>query len=183
MGKSDRVCPVEHANSLDGKLRRFFQNPEKILSPYISEGMTVLDTGCGPGFFSIEIANMVGESGKVIAADLQQGMLDIVKKKVQNTALEKRIVLHKCDSDKIGVMEKVDLVLAFYMLHEVPDQKVYLQEMKSILKPGGKLLVIEPKFHVTKKKFAVLKQDCKEMGFEPIEEPKVFMSRAVLLKV
>jgi hypothetical protein len=63
VGKN-RVCPVERAGSLDNRFRRLLQNPRKILGPYIEEGMTVLDLGCGPGFFSIEIAQMVGKSGR-----------------------------------------------------------------------------------------------------------------------
>jgi ubiquinone/menaquinone biosynthesis C-methylase UbiE len=69
------VCPVERAGSLDSKIRRWLQNPQKILVPYVREEMTVLDIGCGPGLFSVEMARMVGKSGRVIAVDLQEGML------------------------------------------------------------------------------------------------------------
>lgn len=58
--RENRVCPVEHAGSLDNKIRKWLQNPRKILQPFVSEGMTVLDLGCGPGFFSIDMAHMVG---------------------------------------------------------------------------------------------------------------------------
>jgi ubiquinone/menaquinone biosynthesis C-methylase UbiE len=83
--QKNRVCPVSLAGGLDNKLRRYLQNPRKILGPYIEEGMTVLDIGCGPGFFSIELAQMVGNSGRVIAADLQEGMLHKIRDKVQGT--------------------------------------------------------------------------------------------------
>jgi len=56
-GKSGRVCPVERAGSLDNKIRRWLRNPQKILGPYIDEGMTVLDIGCGPGLFTADFAN------------------------------------------------------------------------------------------------------------------------------
>jgi ubiquinone/menaquinone biosynthesis C-methylase UbiE len=69
--RNNRVCPVKRAGSLDNRIRRWIQNPKKILKPYIEEGMTVLDIGCGPGFFSIDMAQMVGKTGRVIAADLQ----------------------------------------------------------------------------------------------------------------
>jgi len=59
-----RICPVELAGGLDNSLRRLLQNPQKILKTYIHEGMTFLDLGCGPGFFSIEIAKMLNNSGK-----------------------------------------------------------------------------------------------------------------------
>ncbi len=72
---SNLVCPSEIAGILDNRIRRIFQEPEKILGPYVKKGMTVVDLGCGPGYFSISLATMVGNSGKVIAADLQERML------------------------------------------------------------------------------------------------------------
>ena len=110
-----RVCPVERAGGLDNPLRRWLQRPEKLLRPYIKPGMTVLDLGCGPGFFTIEIARMLKGSGKVIAADLQQGMLDKVEQKIKNTELEPIVTLHRCKEKQIGLTEKADFILAFYM--------------------------------------------------------------------
>ncbi|MDD5774075.1 MAG: methyltransferase domain-containing protein, partial [bacterium] len=89
------VFPAERSGTLDNKLRRWMQDPKKILSPYVKEGMTVLDIGCGPGFFSIDIARMVGKSGRVIASDLQEEMLQKLRDKIQGTELEERITLHK----------------------------------------------------------------------------------------
>ena len=81
--KKTRVCPVEVAGGLDNSFRKLVQNPQKILKPFINPNSNVLDLGCGPGFFSVEIAKMLKGSAKVIAADLQQGMLDKVKKKIE----------------------------------------------------------------------------------------------------
>src|SRR5512136_956950 len=94
-----RVCPAEISGSLDNSLRRLFQNPLKILKPYISEGMTVIDLGCGPGFFTLDIAKLVTGSGKVIAADLQEKMLEKVIRKIKGTESEKIIEIHKCQED------------------------------------------------------------------------------------
>jgi ubiquinone/menaquinone biosynthesis C-methylase UbiE len=175
-----RICPVELAGGLDNSVRRLLQNPKKILKPFINKGMTVLDLGCGPGFFSIEIAKMLFDSGKVIAADLQQGMLDRITKKIKGTELEQRIEVHKCQEDTIGITENVDFALVFYVVHEVPDQDNLLRELKSILKPDGKIFIIEPKFHVSKKAFEKMIDNIREIGFEPIDSPKVFFSRTVL---
>ena len=180
---NSKICPVEIAGGLDNSVRRFLQNPQKVLSPFISEGMTVLDLGCGPGFFSIEIAKLLGNSGKVIAADLQNGMLEKVNKKIRGTKLEQRIELHKCQSDKIGIVEKVDFVLAFYMIHEVQDKSQLFSELKSNLKWDGQLYIIEPKFHVTKKEFEKMVNELENIGFEITDRPGVFFSRAVLLKI
>ncbi len=179
--ENKRICPLEMAGALDNSLRKLFQNPQRILSPFISEGMTVLDLGCGPGFFSIMIAKMLNNSGKVIAADLQEGMLEKVMNKIKGTELEKRIEIHKCEKTKIGITETVDFVLAFYLIHEVPDQDKLFEELKSILKPNGKIYIIEPKFHVSKRSFDDMIIKLESLGFEIIERPKVFFSRAVFL--
>jgi ubiquinone/menaquinone biosynthesis C-methylase UbiE len=178
---NQRICPVEAAGGLDNSFRRLLQNPNKILKPYIKRGMTVLDIGCGPGFFTVEIAKMVSDSGKVIAADLQEGMLKKLNKKIKGTELMQRIELHQCKENGIGVTDNVDFILAFYMIHEVPDQNHLFKELKSILKPKGKIFIIEPKFHVSKKSFEEMIDRIGNIGFEVIDRPKVFFSRTVLL--
>lgn len=175
------VCPAEFAGSLDNSFRRWLQNPEKILRPYIKNGMKVLDLGCGPGVFTIEIAKLVGEEGKVVAADLQDGMLKIVAAKVKGTTLEKRVELHKCQENSIDLAEKMDFILAFWMVHEVPDHERLIEELKSILKPGGKLYIIEPKIHVGRPAFQKLSDRLVKTGFTIADRPKVFFSRAIML--
>jgi ubiquinone/menaquinone biosynthesis C-methylase UbiE len=178
----NRICPVEIAGGLDNSLRKLLQNPQKLLKPYIAPGMTVLDLGCGPGYFSVGIAYLLNDTGKVIAADLQEGMLKKVAQKIKGTDLEQKIVLHKCMADKIGLTEKVDFVLAFYMIHEVPDKDRLFNELRSILKPGGQILIVEPKLHVSKASFDSMIENLKETGFEIKDGPKVFFSRTVVLK-
>ena len=180
--RKNRVCPVERAGRLDSRFRRWLQNPRKILKPYIKEGMTVLDLGCGPGFFTMDIAQMVGNSGRVIASDLQEGMLEKTRSKIHGTELEERITLHQSQKNTIGVSEKVDFILAFYMVHEIPDQKAFFNEIETIVKLNGQVLVVEPTFHVSKKAFEETVKTAQSAGFTPIERPKVFFSKAVILK-
>jgi 2-polyprenyl-3-methyl-5-hydroxy-6-metoxy-1,4-benzoquinol methylase len=70
------VCPVWVGYLLSSPIRKLFQDPDKILGPYIKEGMTVLDFGCAMGFFSLPAARMVGSNGKVICIDIQKGMIE-----------------------------------------------------------------------------------------------------------
>lgn len=177
----EHICPVERAGLLDSLIRRWVQNPRKLLKPHLKEGMTVLDFGCGPGFFSIEMARMVGESGRVIAADLQEGMLQRLRAKLEGTELGKRITLHKCAGNAIGLSQRVDFVLAFYVLHELPDQEAFFREIGSILNPGGRILVVEPPLHVSRAAFEETIRRGRDAGFIPIERPKVPLSKAVLL--
>jgi len=176
------VCPVELAGGLDNSLRRWLQRPGKLLKPYIRQGMTVLDLGCGPGFFTIEIARMLNGCGKVIAADLQQGMLEKVERKIKGTPVEPVVQLHRCSEKGIGLTEKADFILAFYMVHEVPDKLRLLEELKNLLKPDGTLFIVEPKFHVTKKTFTRMLSLTEKSGLQVTGNPTVPFSRAVLLK-
>jgi len=176
-----QIFPVERAKGLDNSFRKLLHNPQKILKPYIKEGMTVLDVGCGPGFFSVEIAKMLNDSGKVIAADVQEGMLEIIRKKIEETALEQRIVLHKSGYENIDIDEKLDLVIAFYMVHEVRNQKSFFEELISLLKPNGVIFIMEPKFEVKKSEFIEMVDRLKEYGFVTIKSPKVFLSWTVAL--
>jgi ubiquinone/menaquinone biosynthesis C-methylase UbiE len=181
--ENQSVCPVEIAGGLDNSFRRLLQNPKKIMKPFIRKGMTVLDLGCGPGFFSIEIANLLDGSGKIIAADLQDGMLAKVNKKISGTELEQRVELHKCGENEIGLTGSVDFVLCFYMIHEVPSQDNLFRELKSILKPDGNVYIIEPKIHVSKQAFEAMIDRLKHVGFEIIDRPNVFFSRTALLAI
>lgn len=180
--RKHRVCPVEKAGSLDSRLRRWLQNPRKILSPYIEEGMTVLDLGCGPGFFSVDIAQMVGKSGRVIACDLQEGMLQKLRDKIKGTELEDRITLHVCQKNAIGVSESVDFVLGFYMVHEVLNREEFFQEIESLLNPSGQVLIVEPPFHVSKRAFKETVSIARGAGFTPADGPKVLFSKSVILR-
>jgi ubiquinone/menaquinone biosynthesis C-methylase UbiE len=179
--KKHGVCPVEKAGILDFGLRRLLQNPEKILSPHVREGMTVLDLGCGPGFFTIPLARLVGKTGMVVAADLQQGMLGKLKAKIQGTALADRIRFHQCLPDRIGLAEKFDFILVFYMLHEVPDEAGFIREIASLLKSGGKILIVEPKFHVSQDDFLKAIGLMKKAGLNVLAEPGIRFSRSVLI--
>jgi ubiquinone/menaquinone biosynthesis C-methylase UbiE len=175
------VCPVRGSKGLDNAFRKLVQNPQKILKPYIQPDMTVLDFGCGPGFFTREIAAMLTPPGKVIAADLQDGMLDILREKIAGTELEAKIRLHKCQKGCIGLDEQVDFGLAVWMVHEVSDKVRLFQELHRLLFPSGKFLVIEPLVHVSARSFADTCEMAEPCGFKIVDRPKVFFSRSALL--
>ena len=176
------LCPAWGAIGLDNLFRKWTQNPQKILKPYIKAGMTVLDVGCGPGFFSVEIAKMLHGAGKVIAADVQEAMLDKIRKKIEGTDFEQTVHLHKSDFESIGIVEKVDFVLAFWMVHEVRNQKRFLNELTDMLSHNGMIFIVEPKLHVSKTKFDAVVELIKESGFSIAGRPNVFFSRAIVLE-
>jgi len=177
-----RICPVSYASFLSSRVRRLIHNPEKILRPVLREGQTALDIGCGPGFFSMAMARIVGEKGRVIAADLQPGMLDIVRARARAEGVESIVALHKCEADTIGLDETVDFALAFYMVHEVPDPGSFLREIHGLLTADGQLLLVEPKLHVSASALQETAELARRIGFRPIAEPRVAFSRTVLFR-
>ena len=179
--RAHRVCPVERAGGLDNWWRRWLQNPVKILRPYVGEGMTVLDLGCGPGFFTLDMAELVGEAGRVYAADLQAGMLAKIGDKIRGTDLERRITLHQCAETGIGLSVQVDFALLFYLVHEIPDKGAFFSELTTVLRPGGQALMVEPPFHVSKAAFAETVASACGAGLTDSAGPRVLLSKTVVL--
>jgi ubiquinone/menaquinone biosynthesis C-methylase UbiE len=175
-----RVCPAEHAGGLMLPIRRFIHHPEKILGPLIEGGQIVMDLGCGPGYFTIPIAKMVGPEGRVIAVDLQPAMLELLRANAERAGMADRICPHQCSIGGIGAVDPVDFAIAFCMLHEVPSQERFLAEVRSLVKPGGRFLLVEPKGHVSKGKFERSAEIARWAGFVPLSAPRIAFSRSVL---
>ena len=175
------VCPWQIAPFIDNRLRPFVHDPKTLFAPYVSKGMTVLDVGCGAGFASLGLAELVGEEGLVIAADLQPRMLKFVRSRALRAGLSDRIRIHLCESNHIGVNEGLDFAVAFFMLHEVPDARAFIEEIFTRLKKGGRFFIAEPKIHVSSHHFQQVVQESQDIGFEIAEWPSVRFSRTVLL--
>lgn len=176
------TCPWWLIFTFDNPLRRLVHDPLKILSPFVKPGDTVLDVGCGMGYFSLGLAKLVGENGKVIAADLQPQMLAGLSKRAKTAGLESRIQPQLSQPDRIGVSEPVDFALAFWMVHEVRERREFLQEVYSLVKPGGKFLVVEPIIHVTGADFLQTVTLGSEIGFTTQDSPHVAASRSILFE-
>ena len=175
------VCPMRVAGLLDSKFRKLFHNPNSILKPFIKKNMTVLDIGCGPGVFSIEIAKLLDGTGKVISVDMQEGMLEIIRKKIRGTAYEKSVVLHKCTQDSLNLKEKIDFVLLFYVVHEVPDKERLFGEILPQINKNGLIMIVEPGL-IFKNEFNRIIDHIKEKGFEEHEKPKIKLSKGIVLR-
>lgn len=177
---STDVCPAELAGFLSTPLRRLLHRPEKILTGLIQPGQTAADFGCGPGFFTIEMARQVGPSGKVYAVDLQQAMLDQVAIAASRAELLDRITLYRVDGTSALLPEPVDFVLCFWMMHEVPERERFLGEIYQNLRPNGTFLLVEPRLHVGGKDFQKSVRMAQQIGFSPLRSVPVAISMSQL---
>jgi len=174
------VCPWWGGYFIDNPLRRLIHDPAKIVGPYVRPGMTVMDVGCGMGFFAIAMARMVGETGRVIAVDLQQKMLDVLNRRAARAGLAQRIRTHRCQADVLGIHQPVDFALAFAVVHEVPDVHRFLGQVHSCLRAEAKLLVAEPRLHVSGRAFQAMVALAEAVGLEQSEQPVVRWCRAMV---
>lgn len=141
-----------------------------------------MDVGCGMGYFTFGLAELVGEAGRVLAVDLQQQMLDIMMKRATRKGLAHRIIQYQAKPNTIGVTTPVDFVLAFWMIHEVPYPAIFFKEIAAILKPSAKLLYTEPIFHVPEKTFNGLLAIAEQAGLSINRILSIRFSRAALLE-
>lgn len=176
------VCSAEHAGWLATPLRRLFHDPRRVLAGLVALGDTAIDFGCGPGYFTLPLAEMVGPGGRVVAVDLQAAMLERVRERAQAAGLAERIALHSCATDTLGELPPADAALAFWMVHEVPDVARFLGEVAAALKPGGRFLLVEPRGHVSGRAFAATVELAAAAGLRPTSTPRVRMSRTTMFE-
>jgi len=181
---AEKVCPVWIGYILASPVRKLYQNPKKILGPYVKEGMKILDIGCAMGFFSLPLAEMVGCNGRVICVDIQEKMIRSLEKRAQKAGLSDRIETRLCKNNSLGLddfKEEIDFALASAVVHEVSDAPGFFSEIQKTIKPTGIFLVVEPKGRVSKKDFETTVSIAEQNGFEVIDSPQVGRSRIVLL--
>jgi ubiquinone/menaquinone biosynthesis C-methylase UbiE len=181
---SHRVCPWWIGYLLLLPIRRLWQNPRTILGPLVREGMTVLEPGPGMGFFTLDVAAMVGATGRVIALDVQEKMLQALKRRAGRAGLVDRIEVRRVDPERLGVDDlagRVDLVLAIFVVHEMPDAGAFFAAAHGALKPGGRLFFAEPKGHVSKADFQLAVETAARAGFSLPGEHAFPRAHAVVL--
>ena len=178
------VCPWQAGSILAMPIRKLAHNPHRIVSPYISEGMTVMDIGCGVGFFTIPMAEITGKHGRVIAVDLQPEMLAGLDNNARKAGVD-NITLHQCAANSLNIGQwegSISFVLIMMMLHEVPDPDRLIKEVYSAVASGGKLLFSEPVGHVSADQFQSSVTMIQQAGFNIIAKPKVRICRSAVFE-
>ncbi len=182
---SHRVCPWWLGYLLASPVRRLLQDPARILAPHVRDGMTVLEPGPGMGFFTLELARRVGPDGRVVAIDVQPRMLAGLRRRAARAGLSSRIEVRQARPDSLGLEDlagRVDLVLAFAVVHELPAAERFFAEVRPTLAPGGTVLVAEPAGHVKARDFEETLAAAAHAGFRREPGPAIARSLTAVLR-
>ena len=180
-----RVCPWWLGYFLASPIRRLWYAPGALVEPHLKAGMTVLEPGPGMGFFTLEIARLVGAEGRVVAVDIESKMLDVLKRRAAKAGVAHQIDARVCAADSMGLTDlagQVDFVLACAVVHELPSPSAFFQEAAQAMKTGAALLFIEPSGHVTNPEFDRELELAAGAGLTVVKRPSIRRSHAALLQ-
>jgi 2-polyprenyl-3-methyl-5-hydroxy-6-metoxy-1,4-benzoquinol methylase len=182
--RQHHVCPWWVGYLIASPLRKLSENPDTILKPLVKPGMTAVDIGSAMGFFSLPMAKMVGAEGRVVCVDVQQRMLSTLKRRARRRGLDRIIEPRLCSQEELGLDDlasQADLVLAVHVVHETTYPRRFLSTCFTTLKPGGRLLLIEPNGHVSSSEFSATRRLALETGFVEESESEGKRSRSLVL--
>ncbi|HEY7123944.1 MAG TPA: class I SAM-dependent methyltransferase [Ktedonobacterales bacterium] len=118
-------------------------DPYEILRAFdVKPGMVLADLGCGPGFFTLPAAELVGPTGLVYAVDVQQEMVDALRSRLAQAEVKNVVVRRSSEVEPSLPLASVDLAILAYMLHEVEQRAKFLLATKRLLKSDGRIVVI-----------------------------------------
>ena len=177
------VCPVWIGYLLLSPLRRLAESPERILAPLVSPGTTVVDLGAAMGYFSLPLARMVGDGGRVVCVDLQDRMLAVLRRRAARRGLAARIETRLATQEEPGLTDlegQAALVLAAHVVHEASRPQRFLGACRDALHPGGRLLILEPRGHVSQAEFESTRELVAATGLVERPAPALRRSHALL---
>ncbi|WP_370674757.1 class I SAM-dependent methyltransferase [Pleomorphomonas sp. PLEO] len=176
-------CPWYLGYFLLNPLRRLRQHPKRLLTPFVKPGFRVLEPGPGMGYFTLELARLVGPTGKVHVVDVEPRMLTALSRRARSARLENRIDIRLAQENRLGVADltsDIDFVLAFAVVHELGSVVDFFIEAATAMKPGARLLLAEPVGHVSEAFFAGECAAAEAAGFAVVDRPEIWQSRAVV---
>ncbi|MEO8681935.1 MAG: methyltransferase domain-containing protein [Vicinamibacterales bacterium] len=165
---------VAGAGWLERPEREDEEAPSKALDELgLKPGMVVADIGAGSGYYAVRMAKRVGPSGRIYATDIQQGMLDIIDRRIKADHLDNiTTVLGGFDDPNLPAAS-LDLAIMVDVYHELQSPQPFLQKLRAALKPGGRLVLLEyrkedpkiPILEVHKMSVAEVKAELEAEGF------------------
>ena len=135
---------LEGAAWLDRDQREAEEAPSRAIAALgIRQGAVVADVGAGSGYYTVRLARAVGGTGRVVATDLQPGMLALIRQKVESARLANVTLVQGRSDDPNLPAATFDLILMVDVYHELAAPQVFVRRLKEALKPDGRLVLLE----------------------------------------
>jgi ubiquinone/menaquinone biosynthesis C-methylase UbiE len=173
-----QVMGHQAAGWLERPEREKEEEPAKMIAALnLSPGDVVADIGAGSGYHTFRMARLVGPKGKVFAVDIQKEMLDLIRKRMDETKITNVEPILGTESDPKLPAGSVDLILLVDVYHEFSYPYEMTEAMVKALKPGGRLVFVEfrledPAVPIKLVHKMTKKQVVKEMGPHPLRHVK-----------
>jgi len=174
--KPVHTCPVWIGHLLASSLRRVFENPATMVLPLLKPKDRVLELGPALGFFTLPVAEALGPDGRLVCVDVQEGMLRRLHRRLEKRGLTGRTELRQCTHEDLGLADlegTCDLVLALHVIHETVSPAETIKALARCLKPGGRLLLVEPPGHCSPAVFQSEVEAAGAAGLERTPHPRV----------
>jgi ubiquinone/menaquinone biosynthesis C-methylase UbiE len=137
---------VAGAPWLDRDEREAEEAPTRALAIMkVQPGSSAADIGAGSGYFTERLARLVGPTGKVYANDIQRGMLELLRQRLERERLSNVIPVLGEPADPKLPPASIDMALMVDVYHELSDPQTMLANIRKALKPGGRLILLEYK--------------------------------------
>ena len=168
------VMGVGGASWLERPEREDEEAPSRALELLnLKPGMVVADIGAGSGYYASRIARRVGPTGRVLATDIQPGMIALLERRIASERLTNMTTVLGAPDDPKLPPNSIDLAIMVDVYHELQDPQAFLQRLKPAFKPGGRLALLEfrkedpkiPILEVHKMSVAEVKQEMEAEGY------------------
>lgn len=124
--------------------RAVWQKPDEVIAALqLRRGERVADVGCGPGYFTLPIADAVGPQGKVWAVDIESRMLDRLREHAADRSLQNIDMVLAKEDDPALPGGAVDTIFIVDTYHHFSYRPVYVAKLKKALAPGGRIVIID----------------------------------------
>lgn len=166
----------------DRTIRPLLYDPERIVRPFVAPGDRVADIGCGAGYFARALSRLVGPAGELLLVDSQEEMLQTAVQRLREDPTARAPFTGILVSNEdLQLPQGIDFAIMSWMLHEVEKPESYWRSLGHTMRPAGKVLVIEPRVHVSRKRWEKQLAPAEEFGFLRHNTSGVFFSRAAVM--
>jgi ubiquinone/menaquinone biosynthesis C-methylase UbiE len=162
---------------LERPQRDMEEQPEKVLAALnVEPGQIVVDLGAGSGFYTFKLAKLVGAEGSVLAVEIQDAMLKVIRDRAARENMTNIGLVKSTETDPHLPADRIDLVLMVDVYHELSFPYEVMTNVVKALKPGGRVAFVEfraedetvPIKRVHKMSIEQLSKEMAAVGLEPV---------------